>query len=98
MSHYNGFDYEEFYEFIVDFFGADQTPEGKTASKELCDWWNRYVSDSISIITVIDASLEKSSQGLLLLRQPRCGNRCSQSYDSESGTEPACSPCRPSSF
>ena len=71
-------------------------PEGKTASKELWDWWNRYVSDSISIVTVIDASLEKAFQGLPLLRQPRCDNRRSQSY--KSGTEPTCSPCRPSSF
>ena len=45
MSHYDGFNYEEFYEFIVDFFEADQTPEGKTASMELCTWWNRYVPE-----------------------------------------------------
>ena len=43
MSHYNGFNYEEFYEFVVDFFEADQTPEGKTASVELHAQWNRYV-------------------------------------------------------
>ena len=43
MSHYNGFNYEEFYEFVVDFFEADQTPEGKAASVELHAWWNKYV-------------------------------------------------------
>ena len=35
VSHYNQFSCEEFYEFIIDFFEADQVPEGKTASKEL---------------------------------------------------------------
>ena len=35
MSHYSGFNYEEFYEFIVDFFEEDQTPEGKAAASEL---------------------------------------------------------------
>lgn len=43
MTHYNGFNYEEFHEFIIDFFESDQTPEGKVASKELYDWWNVYV-------------------------------------------------------
>jgi hypothetical protein len=41
--HYNGFNYEEFYEFIVDFFEEDQTQEGKAAAKELLHWWNRCV-------------------------------------------------------
>ncbi|KAF9783394.1 hypothetical protein BJ322DRAFT_1008007, partial [Thelephora terrestris] len=40
MNHYNGFNYEEFYEFIIDFFEADQTPEGKAALTELLNWWN----------------------------------------------------------
>ena len=48
VSHYNGFNYEEFYEFIIDFFEADQTPEGKAVARELCDWWNRCVRDSAS--------------------------------------------------
>ena len=56
VSHFNGFNYEEFYEFIVDFFEADQMSEGKAASKELCDWWDRYVSGSISIVIVIEPS------------------------------------------
>jgi len=43
VPHYNGFNYEEFYEFIIDFFEADQTPEGKAASRELFNWWNKYV-------------------------------------------------------
>ena len=44
MSDYNGFNYEEFYEFIIDFFEEDQTPEGKAATNELFNWWNQYVS------------------------------------------------------
>ena len=44
MSHYNGFNYEEFYEFIIDCIEEDQSPEGRTTAKELFDWWNRYVS------------------------------------------------------
>ena len=46
MSYYNGFNYEEFYEFIVDFFEDDQMPEGKAATSELLNWWNRYFSGS----------------------------------------------------
>jgi len=48
MSHYNGFNFEEFYEFIIDFFEEDQSPEGKAATNELFNWWNRFVPDSIS--------------------------------------------------
>ena len=44
MPHYNGFSYEEFYEFIIDFFEADTTPEGQEASAILLEWWNRYFS------------------------------------------------------
>ncbi|KAF9789312.1 hypothetical protein BJ322DRAFT_1208558 [Thelephora terrestris] len=44
MSDYNSFNYEEFYEFIIDFFEEDQTPEGKAAADELFNWWNQYVS------------------------------------------------------
>ena len=43
MSHYNGFNYEEFYEFIIDFLEEDQTPAGKAASNELFAWWNQCV-------------------------------------------------------
>ena len=43
MSHYNGFNYREFYEFIIDFLEDDQTREGRAATDELFDWWNRYV-------------------------------------------------------
>ena len=43
MSHYNGFNYEELYEFIIDFFEEDQSPEGKAVSNELFDWWNKCV-------------------------------------------------------
>ena len=41
-AHYNGFSYEEFYEFIVDFFEADATPEAQEASAKLLEWWNKY--------------------------------------------------------
>ena len=44
VCHFNGFNYKEFYEFVVDFFEADQTLQGKVALRELCNWWNRYVS------------------------------------------------------
>jgi hypothetical protein len=47
MSHYNGFNYEEFYEFIIDSLEEDETPEGKAATNELFNWWNQYVSNSI---------------------------------------------------
>jgi len=43
MNNYNGFDYEEFYEFIVDFFEAETTPEEQEASAKLLKWWNKYV-------------------------------------------------------
>lgn len=49
---YNGFAYEEFYEFIVDFFEADITPEGQEASAKLLAWWNRYVIAFILTPTV----------------------------------------------
>ena len=42
-SYYNGFNYEEFYKFIVDFFEADTTPEAQEASMKLLEWWNRYI-------------------------------------------------------
>lgn len=56
MSYYNGFNYEEFYEFIIDFLEEDQTPEGKAATSALFDWWNRYVPDSRSVFTITNAS------------------------------------------
>ena len=46
MSHYNGFNYEELYEFIINFFEEDQSPEGKAVSNELFNWWNKCVSIS----------------------------------------------------
>ena len=56
MPYYNGFNYEEFYEFVIDFFEGDQTPEGKAAASELFDWWNRYVLDSRPIFAITEAS------------------------------------------
>ena len=54
MSHYNGFNYEEFYEFIIDFFEEDQTPEGKAATSKLFSWWNQCVYNSIPTPTITD--------------------------------------------
>ena len=56
MPHYNGFNYEEFYEFVIDFFEGDQTPEGKAAASELFKWWNRYVTDLRSVFAIAEAS------------------------------------------
>lgn len=67
MSHYNGFSYEEFYEFIIDFFEADTTPEAQEASAKLLEWWNKYVSDSIFTPTAAD--VEHSSEQYF--RSPR---------------------------
>ena len=47
MGHYNGFNYEEFSEFIIDFFEADATPQAQEASEKLLGWWNKYVSGSV---------------------------------------------------
>ena len=86
MSHYNGFNYEEFYEFIVDFFEEDHTPEGKAAVNKLFDWWNRYVSDFRFAFAfhVADASVDVCFRGLPLLEPPhldqQSGHRL-QSYD-----------------
>lgn len=41
MSHYNGFSYKEFYEFVIDFFEANTTLEGQQSSTNLLEWWNR---------------------------------------------------------
>ena len=60
-SHYNGFSYEEFYEFIVDFFEADTTPEAQEASTKLLDWWNRYVSRSIITSATTNTEYPQSS-------------------------------------
>jgi len=98
-SDYNGFNYKEFYEFVIDFFEADQTPEGKDASRELYNWWNRYVSDSSSAFAATNASSDKCSQGLPLLEQPhppRCGRRRLQSY--KNSVEPAYPAPTPSFF
>lgn len=38
---YDDFNYEEFYNFIVDYFEADPSPEGRKAARELLDWWNQ---------------------------------------------------------
>jgi hypothetical protein len=48
MRQYNGFDYEEFWEFIVDYFEDDETEEAKEASTKLLEWWNKYVSSPSS--------------------------------------------------
>ena len=81
MSHYNGFNYEEFYEFVIDFFKANQTPEGIAASRELYNWWNKYIPYWILIFTPADTSPERCSQDPLLLEQPHLpqhSSRCLQ--------------------
>lgn len=72
MSHYNGFNYEEFYEFIVDFFEADTTPQAQEASANLLAWWNKYISASmlISTATNTEYSPGQSSQDLKTRAQP----------------------------
>ena len=97
MSTYNGFNYEEFYEFIVDFFEADKSPEGIAASRELYSWWNKYVSDYILTSNVTNASPEKCSRGPLLLERPRLPQRGSRrSRFCKHNAEPAFPACRPS--
>lgn len=99
MNHYNGFNYEEFYEFVIDFFEADQTPEGKAASTKLLDWWNRYVPGSILASTFTNTTSGKFFRRLLLPDQPCLSQRGShrlQPY--EINTEPAYPVCPPSSF
>lgn len=56
-SHYNGFNYEEFYEFVIDFFEEDQSPEGKAFTSEILNWWNQYVPNSISVLAIADPFL-----------------------------------------
>ena len=43
ISHCNGFNYEEFYKFIIDFLEDDQSVEARAATNKLFDWWNEYV-------------------------------------------------------
>lgn len=88
-SHYKGLNHEEFHEFIIDFFEADQTPEGKTTSKQFYDWWTRYASDSIPIFAVDASSSDKCSKSLLLLERPRPPQHGShRSRFSESSAKP----------
>lgn len=84
MTHYNGFNYEEFYEFVIDFFEADETPAGKAASEKLYNWWNLYVPSPTLMFVTVDASLGKCSEVQLLLEQPcpsRHGSRRLRSYE-----------------
>jgi len=71
MSYYNGFSYEEFYEFVIDFFEADATPEGQEASANLLEWWNKYVHSFISPLLLLTRSIpERCSRGLQPHVQP----------------------------
>ena len=65
MSHYNGFNYEEYYEFIVDFFEEDQTPDGKAATNELLKWWNKYVFVPGSVLSITNATSDVFFHSLL---------------------------------
>ena len=61
---YNGFNYEEFWEFVVDFFEADGSAEAQDASNKLLDWWNMYIFIPTLISVVANEHpTEKSSQG-----------------------------------
>ena len=84
MSHYNGFNYEEFYEFIIDFFEDDQTPEGKAATSELFNWWNRYISGSRCTFLNANISVDMYSHSPPPPERPRLyrqGDHRSLSYD-----------------
>ena len=70
QHNYNGFSYEEFYEFIIDFFEADTTPEAQEASAKLLGWWNKCVSNSIIACVTTDG--ECSQNGFSKV----CGNTC----------------------
>jgi hypothetical protein len=73
MSDYNGFNYEEFYEFIIDFFEEDQTPEGKAATNELFGWWNRYASGFGPVSSTTNSATDMCFHGLLPPKVPRPG-------------------------
>ena len=70
-SHYNGFNYEEFYEFIVDFFEADTTPDAQEASTKLLNWWNRYFSRLIITLAAVDTEHPQSGVSKV------CNHSCS---------------------
>lgn len=69
-THYNGFSYEEFYEFIVDFFEVDATPDAQEASAKLLEWWNKYIYFSFFPAAVNTTPLERCSRGLQPPAQP----------------------------
>ena len=54
MSQYTGFDYEEFYKFIVDYFKANTTPKVQEKLAGLLKWWNKYIPHLIFISTTIN--------------------------------------------
>jgi hypothetical protein len=71
MSHYNGFNYEEFYKFIIKFFeDNDQTLEEKATASEVLNWWNRYVPGSRSVLAITDVSPGVFFHGLPPPEQP----------------------------
>ena len=53
-EHYDGFHYEEFWEFIVDYFEVDQSPEARDASTALLEWWNKYICCDVCIVILAD--------------------------------------------
>ncbi|KAF9778115.1 hypothetical protein BJ322DRAFT_1214801 [Thelephora terrestris] len=71
MNHYNGFNYEEFYEFIIDFFESDETPEGKAASEELYNWWNKQVFPRSAATRAALGPISARHSSLALLRDQR---------------------------
>ena len=47
MLQYSGFNYEEFYEFIINYFEADETPQAQEISAALLEWWNKHALISL---------------------------------------------------
>ena len=70
-NHYNGFNYGEFYKFIIKFFeGDDQAPDEKAAASEVLKWWNWYLSGSGSALAITNASPDMFFHGLPPPEQP----------------------------
>ena len=88
MSQYNGFNYEEFWEFIVDYFEADETAEAREASTNFSSGGTSMILINLIIfpspLFLISYSPEKSSRGpmplALRLRCQHCGHP-SRLYD-----------------
>ena len=71
MHQYTGFDYEDFHEFIIDYFKANTTLQAQEVSTGLLKWWNKYISCLIFISTTINEEyFPGKSSGIWLCMQP----------------------------